>query len=71
MFDKHVEIFVVHITFLLTIAIYTARKAQITLLIAKEVKILTEYLDFSNIFLKEKGLILLDATKLNQHDIKL
>ena len=39
--------------------------------VAKAVKILTKYLDFSNGFLKEKTSILPEVTKLNQHAIKL
>ena len=69
--DKHVEIFVMHVIFLLTMAIYLARKAQIALLIAKKGKIATKYSDFSDIFLEKKALILPEATKLNQHAIKL
>ena len=41
------------------------------MLVAKEVKIPTEYLDFSDVFLKEKALILPEATEMNQHAIKL
>ena len=69
--DEQVEAFVVHITFILTMAIYLATKAKIALLIAKKVKISTEYSDFSDIFLEEKASILSKATKLNQHVIKL
>ena len=61
----------VHVTSLSIMAIHPARKAQIALLVAKEVKIPTKYLDFSNVFLEEKALILLEVTKLNQHAIKL
>ena len=53
-FDKHNEVFVVYITFLLKIVIYLTKKAQIALLIAKDVQILFKYLDFSDIFLKKK-----------------
>ena len=63
--DNYVEGFVVHMTSLLTIMIYPAKKAQIVLLIAKKVKISTEYLDFSDDFLKEKVLILLEVSKMN------
>ena len=52
-------------------AIYPAKKAQIAPLIAKKVPILTKYLDFSNIFLEEKALILLEIIKSNQYAIKL
>ena len=40
-------------------------------LIAKKVTIPTYYLDFSDIFLEKKALVLLEITKLNQHAIKL
>lgn len=40
------------------ISIYLARKAQIALLIAKKIKILTKYLNFNNVFLKKKALVL-------------
>ena len=58
-------------TFLSIMAINLARKAQIALLVAKEVKIPTKYSDFSDIFLEEKALILLKTTELNQYAIKL
>ena len=58
-------------TFLLTIAIYPAKKTQIILLIIKKVKILTKYLNFSDVFLEEKALELLKITMLNQHNIEL
>ena len=51
--------------FLLIMAIDPANKVQIALLIAKKVQILAKYLDFSDIFLKKKALILLLATDLN------
>ena len=41
------------------------------MLVAKKVKILTKYLDFSDVFSKEKVLILSEAIKLNQHVIEL
>ena len=41
------------------------------MLVAEEVKILIEYSDFSDVFLKEKALILLERIELNQHAIKL
>ena len=69
--DKHVKVFVVHVTSLLTMAIHPAREAQIALLIAKEVKISTKYSDFSDVFLEKKASILPEATKLNQHAIEL
>ena len=71
MLDKHVKTFVVHVTSLLTMLIHPAREAQIALLVAKKVKILTKYSDFSDVFLEEKALILPKTTKLNQYAIKL
>ena len=52
-------------TLLSTMAIQSARKTQIALLIAKKVQILTKYLDFSDVFLKKKALVLSMATNLN------
>ena len=69
--DKHVETFVMHVTFLLTMAIHPTRKAQVALLVAKEVKIPIKYSDFSDVFLEENALILPEVTELNQHAIKL
>ena len=69
--DEHVEAFVMHVTFLSTMAIYPAREAQLASLIAKEVKIPTNYSDFSNVFSEEKALVLPEITDLNQHAIEL
>ena len=52
-------------------AIYPARKTHIALLIAKEVKISTNYLDFLDVFSEKKALILSKITDLNQYAIKL
>ena len=71
--NKNIEAFIVYMTsfnFNL-IPIYLAKEAQIVLLVAKKVKILIKYLDFSDVFFKEKASILSKATKLNQHVIKL
>ena len=71
--NKNVKAFVVHITStnLNLMPIHSAQEAQIALLIAKEVKISTEYSDFSDVFLEEKTSILLEKTKFNQYAIKL
>ena len=71
--DKNVEAFIMHITFfsLNLIPIYLAQKAQIALLIAEKIKILTKYSDFLDVFSKKKALILLKITKWNQYSIKL
>ena len=64
--DQYVEAFVMHVTFLLTMPIHSAQEAQIALLVAEKVKILTKYSDFSDVFLEERALILLETTNLNQ-----
>lgn len=71
--DENVEAFIVYMTFIVlgSMLIHLARKGQIALLLAKEVKILAEYLDFLNAFLEKKALVLPELTKLNQHIIKL
>ena len=65
--DENVEAFVVHVPSLNlnSMPIYLAREAQIPLLVAEEVKILTKYSDFSNVFSEEKASILPKVTKLN------
>lgn len=70
MLDKNVKILIIHMIFLIIIIIYPIKKAQIAFLLAKKIKILAKYLDFSNIFLKKNTLILLEIIKLNQHFIK-
>ena len=55
----------------LNISIHLAREAQIALLIAEEVKKPNEYSDFADVFSKEKALVLLERTNLNEHAIKL
>ena len=52
-------------------AIHSAKKVQIALFVVKKVQILFKYLDFSDIFLKKKTLVLLKATYLNKYAIKL
>ena len=71
--DENVEVFVVYVTSLSLslMLIYLARIAQIALLITEEIKIPAEYLDFSDAFLEEKTLMLLEITGLNKHAIKL
>lgn len=51
-------------SFLLTIAIDLPRKVYIPLLITEKVKILTKYLDFCDVFLEEKVMILLEIIDL-------
>ena len=52
-------------------SIHPAREAQIASLTAEEVKILAEYLDFSDVFSKEKASVLPEITDLNEHAIEL
>ena len=51
--------------------IYLAKKAQIALLIAKKMKILTKYSDFVDVFSEKKALMLPKQTDLNKHATKL
>ena len=51
--------------------IYPGREAPIISLLPKKVKISEEYLDFTDIFLEEKALMLPERTKLNEHAIDL
>ena len=57
--DQNVKAFIVYIASLKfnLMSIHPASKAQIILLLAKKIKILTQYLDFLDVFLKEKALI--------------
>ena len=71
--DENLEAFVLHMTSFSfnSILIQLARKAQKALLIAKKVKIPTNYLDFLDIFSEKKALVLPKITELNQHAIEL
>ena len=70
--DKKSETFVVYVAFLkLAPRIHPDRAAQIVSLLTEEFKILDEYLDFTNVFLKEKALVLPERTKLNEDAIGL
>ena len=73
MLDENIKAFMMHVISLSlnSIAIHPARKAQIALLVTKKVKILTEYSDFLDVFLKEKSSILPEATEMNQYAIEL
>ena len=62
----------IYVSFLrLKITIYTARKAQIALLLAKKVTVLAKYSDFTNVFLEKSANIFPEPTKVNKHAIKL
>ena len=51
--------------FLLIIAIHPAKRVEIVLLITKKKQISIKYLNFLNIFLEKKALVLLKVIKLN------
>ena len=63
--NEHVEAFVMYMTFFLTMVIHPAKKAQIALLVTKEVQNSSKYSDFSNVFLEKKTSILPKVTELN------
>ena len=66
------ETFVVHIaSFNLVSGIHPDRKAQITSLLTKEVKIPDKYSDFTDVFSKEEALVLPKHIELNEHAIDL
>ena len=70
--DENVKAFVVHVAFFtLKMTIHPAQKAQIALLITKEVTVLEEYLDFADIFLKKSAEILPECKGINEYTIKL
>ena len=70
--DENFETFVIHVTSLkLAPGIHLDKKAQIASLLSKEVKISDKYLDFTNVFLEQKALVLSKCTKLNKYIIDL
>ena len=70
--DENVEAFIVHVSSLGSrITIHPARKTHLALLLAKEVTMLTEYLDFADVFLKKSVNVFLKQTGANKHAIKL
>ena len=70
--DENVEAFVVHISSLRSkISIHSARKAQLTLLVTKEVTVPVEYSDFANVFLEKSANVFPERTSANEHAIEL
>ena len=70
--DKNIEAFLVHISSLkLKITIYTVRKAQMALLLAKEITVRTKCLDFADVFLQESANMLSEQIRANKYAIKL
>ena len=62
--DKNVKAFMVYVALITSkISIYLARKAQIALLIAKEVTVPAEYSDFADVFSKKSAEVLLKCTE--------
>ena len=62
----------VHVSFLGSrITIHPAREAQLTLLLAEEVNIPTEYSDFADLFLEKSANVLPEQTGANEHTIEL
>ena len=70
--DKNFETFVIYVAFFnLALGICSDRAVQIASLLTKKVKIPDKYSDFADVFSKEKILVLLERTKLNEHTINL
>ena len=70
--DENIKAFVVHLASLTSqMSIYSAREAQIALLIAEKVTVPAEYSDFADIFSKESATVLPERTGINEHAIKL
>ena len=70
--DKNSETFLIYVASLnVTPGIYLNKAAQIALFLTEKVMILDKYLDFVNIFLEEKVLVLPERIKLNEHAINL
>ena len=70
--DEKSETFVLHIaSFNLAPGIHLDRAAQISSLLTEKVKIPDKYSDFTNVFSKEKALVLPEHTELNKHAINL
>ena len=72
--DENIEAFVMHVSFLSLgskMTIYPARKAQIALVLAKEVTVPAEYSDFADVFSKKTAKVLPKRIGINKHAIKL
>ena len=70
--DENVKAFVVHVaSFTSKMSIHPARKAQIALLIAKEVTMPAENSNFADVFAKESAEVLPERTGINKHAIEL
>ena len=70
--DKHIEAFVVHVSFPgleSKMTIHPARKAQIALLLAEKVPVPIKSLDFADVFSKKSAEVLSEHTGINEHVI--
>ena len=72
MLNEDIEAFVMYVSSLrLRITIYPAKKAQMTLLLAKIVIVLAKYSDFADIFSEKSANMLSEQTGVNEQAIKL
>ena len=55
----------------LKITIHLTWKAQITILLAKKITTLTEYINFACVFLRQMAKVLLEQININKYTIKL
>ena len=70
--DENVKAFVMHVSSLgLRMTICPAKKAQLALLLAVEVIMPTEYLNFADVFLEKSANVLPKRTGANEHAIEL
>ena len=70
--DKNFETLIDYVAFFnMALAIHPDEVAQIDLLFTKEIKIPDKYLDFVNVFLEKKALVLPKRTEFNKHTIDL
>ena len=72
--NENIEAFVIYVSFLSLgskMTIYPAQKAQIVLLLAKEVIVLVKYSDYANVFSKKSAKVLPERTGINEYAIKL
>ena len=72
--DKYIKAFVVHVSSLSLrskMMINPARETQILLLLAEEVTVPAEYLNFADVFSKELAEVLSECIGINKYAIKL
>ena len=70
--DDNIDAFVVYVSSLeLRMSIHPARKAQLALLLTKEVIVPTKYWDFADVLLEKSANVLSERTRANKHAIEL